>query len=342
MKTKKIITMGEMMLRLMPPGNLRIGQSANFEAYWGGDEAIVAASLARFGLKSAYVTKLPENPLGDTAVAKLREQGVDTSLILRGGSRMGVNFYENGASVRPSRVIYDRKHSAVSEAKSSDFDFDRIFDGADWFHVSGITPALSESMAEVTHTALSEARKRNITTSVDLNYRSKLWSPEKAGSVMPELMRYTDILIGSASHTDIMLGVRLDSISDSSIPLTPEEYGELFAKLKERFGFKLIAFTERESVSASDNGWSGMIYDGEKIYKSKHYNLHLVDRGGGGASFSAGIIFGICTGMALRETVEFAAAASALKQTIIGDFNIVSADEVRELANGGTDAKVQR
>ncbi|MCL2813653.1 MAG: sugar kinase [Oscillospiraceae bacterium] len=327
----KVVTMGEMMIRLMPPGHLRIEQASGFEAYWGGDEAIVSASLARFGLPSAYVTRLPENLLGDIAVAKLRGQGVDTSLILRGGPRMGINFYENGASARAPQVIYDRSHSAISEAHANDFDFERIFDGVGWFHVSGITPALSESMAEAVYTALSEARKRNITTSVDLNYRSKLWNPDKARLVMIPMMEHTDILIGSASHTDIMLDIKPDGVSDSSAPLTPERYDSLFAKLRGRFGFKLIAFTQRENISASDNGWSGMLYDGVNTYRSRHYELHLVDRGGGGASFSAGIIFGVGTNMTYRDTVEFAAAASALKQTITGDFNLVSLSEVRHL-----------
>jgi len=268
---------------------------------------------------------------------------VDTSRIIRGGSRMGINFYENGASVRPSLVVYDRKNSAISEACINDFDFDKIFDGANWFHVSGITPALSDSMAEVTRIALSAARKRGVTTSVDLNYRGKLWGPDKARAVMLGLVKYADVLIGSASHTDIMLGVKPDGVVDSSAPLAPEQYDSLFTELHGRFGFKLIAFTQRESISASDNGWSGMLYDGgdKKTYYSRHYNLHLVDRGGGGASFSAGVIFGICSKMPNQETIEFAAAASALKQTIIGDFNLVGLPEVRYLMNDAS-GRVQR
>ena len=338
---KKVVTMGEMMLRLMPPGQLKIEQTASFEAHWGGDEAIVAVSLARFGLHSAYVTRLPSNPLGDTAIAKLRGQGVDVSHILRGGSRMGINFYENGTSVRPSQVVYDRAHSAISEARVEDFDFEKIFEGADWFHVSGITPALSESMAKAAYAALASAHRFGLTTSVDLNYRSKLWSPEAARAVMVPMMEHADVLVGSASHADIMLGIRAKGVSDSAAPLTGGQYDALFGELRDRFGFRLIAFTERESHSASDNGWSGMLYDGENTYRSRHYELHLVDRGGGGASFSAGVIYGVCTKMSCRETVEFAAAASALKQTIIGDFNLVGLPEVRHLM-GDASGRVQR
>lgn len=338
----RVVTMGEMMIRFMPKGNLRIEQATEFEAYYGGDESIVAVSLARFGLDSRYVTKLPENPLGDIAVGKLREQNVDTSFIARGGERLGVNFYESGAAMRPPKVIYDRKHSAISEAGPEDFDFDAIFRDADWFHVAGITPAISDSAAELVKQAMIAAKKHGVTVSVDLNYRSKLWSPEKAQSVMIPLMEYTDVCIGGREDAEKVLGFKpSDTVSeDDAIDL--DGYKDMFRRLKERFGFRYIASTLRESYSASDNGWSALLYDGEEFYRTRKYDIHLVDRGGGGASFSAAMIFGILSGFDIRKTGEFAIAASALKQTIVGDFNLCTLDEVYALMAGDHTGRVQR
>lgn len=338
----RVVTLGEMMLRLMPKGNLRFEQATEFDAYYGGDESIVAVSLARFGIDSRYVTKLPNNPLGQIAFNKLREQGVDTSCIVRGGERLGLNFYENGVSMRPSKVVYDRKHSAISEAAVEEFNFDKIFAEADWFHVAGITPAISDSASALVLAAVQAAKQRGVTVSVDLNYRSKLWSPEKAQSVMIPLMEYTDVCIGNEEDAEKCLGVKAGSTNINTASLDIEGYQESFRKLKERFGFRFIASTLRESFSASDNGWSALLYDGNEFYHTNKYNIRLVDRGGGGASFAAGLIYSLLNGYDIRKAGEFAVAASALKQTIAGDFNLATLDEVVSLMQGNTSGRVQR
>ena len=338
----RVVTMGEMMIRFMPKNNLRFEQATEFEAYYGGDESIVAVSLAKFGLDTRYVTKLPVNPLGQTAVNKLREQGVDTSYIVRGGERMGLNFYENGASVRASNVVYDRKYSAISAATPDEFDFDGIFGDADWFHVAGITPAISPEAAVLVEAAMKAAKKHGVTVSVDLNYRSKLWSPEQAQAVMIPLMQYVDVCIGNEEDAEKVLGFKPANTDITKGELDIEAYKEVFVQLKEKFGFKYIGSTLRESYSASDNGWSALIYDGNEFYRSKKYDIHLVDRGGGGASFAAGMIYGLLNKMSLAETCEFATAASALKQTITGDFNLATLDEVKRLAGGDASGRVQR
>jgi 2-dehydro-3-deoxygluconokinase len=334
--------MGEMMSRFMPKNNLRFEQATEFEAHYGGDESIVAVSLARFGLDARYVTKLPLNPLGQTALGKLREQGVDTNYIVRGGERLGLNFYENGASVRASNVLYDRKHSAISEATPDEFDWDGIFSDADWFHVAGITPAISESASVLVEEAMKAAKRHGVTVSVDLNYRSKLWSPERAQSVMIPLMQYVDVCIGNEEDAEKVLGFKPENTDITKGQLDIEAYKEVFRQLKARFGFKYIGSTLRESISASDNGWSTMIYDGNEFYHSRKYDIHLVDRGGGGASFAAGMIYGILNGMSLADTCEFATAASALKQTITGDFNLATLDEVKKLMGGDASGRVSR
>ena len=338
----RVVTMGEMMIRFMPKGNLRFEQATEFDAYYGGDESIVATSLARFGLESRYVTKLPLNPLGQIALNKLMEQGVDTSCIARGGERIGLNFYENGVSMRPSNVLYDRKHSAISEALPEDFDFDKIFSDADWFHVAGITPAISDRAAELVKLAMECAHKHNVTVSVDLNYRSKLWTPEKAQSVMIPLMKYVDVCIGNEEDAEKVLGFKPDNTDVNAASLDVEGYKHVFEQLRETFGFKYVCSTLRESYSASDNGWSALLYDGKEFYHTRKYEIRLVDRGGGGASFAAGVIYGILNGFDLPKTGEFAAAASALKQTISGDFNLTTLQEVYALMGGDTSGRVKR
>jgi 2-dehydro-3-deoxygluconokinase len=338
----RVVCLGEMMLRLMPAGNLRIEQAASFDAIYGGDESIVAVSLARFGIPTAYVTKLPDNPIGRAALNHLRSHGVNAEFVCIGGERLGLNFYENGAAVRPSKVIYDRRHSAIAEAELSDFDFDAIFANAEWFHVSGITPALSDKTADLTEKAMSTAKQRGLTVSVDLNYRRKLWPPEKARRVMTSLMQYVDVCIGNEEDAEITLGFKPANTDVFKGEINIEGYQDIFRQMKERFGFKYVASTLRESHSASDNGWSALVYDGEKFYHSRRYEIHLVDRGGGGASFAAGLIYGILNQMSLADTTEFAVAASALKQTILGDFNLVTVDEVMQLMKGDVSGRVQR
>lgn len=255
---------------------------------------------------------------------------------------MGLNFYENGASVRASNVVYDRKYSAISSAEPEEFDFDGIFSDADWFHVAGITPAISPKAAVLVEAAMKAAKKHNVTVSVDLNYRSKLWSPEEAQAVMIPLMQYVDVCIGNEEDAEKVLGFKPENTDITKGELDIEAYKDVFIKLKERFGFKYIGSTLRESFSASDNGWSTMIYDGKEFYHSKKYNIHLVDRGGGGASFAAGMIYGLLNNMSLQDTCEFATAASALKQTITGDFNLATLDEVKKLMGGDASGRVQR
>ena len=338
----KVVTLGEMMIRFMPAGNKRFEQVDSFEAYYGGDESIVATSLARFGANSIYITKLPENQLGDICIQKLRMQGVDTSYIARGGERLGLNFYENGAAVRPSVVIYDRKNSAIATATEADFDFDGAFEGADWFHFAGITPAISDEAARFTMAAVKCAKKHGVTVSCDLNYRAKLWSVEKAKEVMVPLMEYVDVCIGGLEDADKMLGLQFAKVGHGMFNHSREEYELAFRELKERFGFKFIASTLREGSNASENTWAALLYNGEEFYETTRYTIHLVDRGGGGASFSAAMIFGLLSGYTLEHTGEFAVAASALKQTIMGDYNLVTLDEVNAMLAGGGSGRVQR
>lgn len=339
---KKVVTMGELMLRLSPPNYLRFVQTDSFEAVFGGGEANVAVSLANYGLDSYYVTKLPEHHIGQAAVNSLRRYGVKTDYIARGGDRVGIYYAETGASVRPSQVIYDRANSAIAEADIADFDFDAIFAGADWFHWTGITPAISDKAAELTEAALQAAKKHGVTVSVDLNYRKKLWSPEKARHIMTHLMQYVDVCIGNEEDAEITLGFKPGKSDVTKGELDLEGYKDIFKQMKDKFGFKYVGSTLRESYSASDNGWSAMIYDGNEFYRSKVYKLHIVDRVGGGDSFAAGLIYGLVTGKPVGEALEFAVAASALKHTIHGDYNLVTVDEVERLAGGDASGRVQR
>jgi 2-dehydro-3-deoxygluconokinase len=338
----RIITIGEIMLRLTPPNNLRFDQTPSFQVFYGGDEANVAVSLSIFGLDTAYITKLPNNPFGQAAINYLRRYGVNTHFIARGGKRIGINFYEIGASMRPSKVIYDRSRSAIAEAEISDFNFNTIFKNAKWFHFSGITPALSNKATILTKKALETAKKNNVTISVDLNYRRKLWSPKKARTVMTELMQFVDVCIGNEEDAEITLGFKPKETDVYKGELNIDGYKEIFLEMKKKFRFKIIATTLRESFSASDNGWSALVFNGKKFYQSKKYNIHLVDRGGGGCAFAAGLIYGLFTGKNIEYTTEFATAASALKQTIFGDFNLSTLDEITQLQKGDTSGRIDR
>ena len=337
-----IVTLGEMMMRFMPPGHLRLEQTSSFDVFVGGDESIVAASLAAYGIHSVYVTKLPKNRLGDICVTKLKSLNVDTSFIARGGQRLGINFYEAGASVRGPSVIYDRKFSAMAEASIDDFDFKKIFSGADFFHVSGITPALSENCAKIAETAMATARELGVTVSFDMNYRSKLWEPAQAQKIICRLMPYVDICIGSGDHTKIMLGIKAEQSFYRDGDITVEGCRDVFRKIRERYNTKFIAFTMRQSKSASDNTCWAIVDNGKELYESRKYAIHIVDRGGGGASFAAGMLCGYAKLMPLDAMTEFAVAACALKQTIIGDYNLVSEQEVMTLSQGSLEGKVDR
>ena len=338
----KVITFGELMLRLAPEGYLRFVQSDKYEATFGGAEANVAVSLANYGLDVAFVSKLPKHEIGQSAVNSLRKFGVDTSLIVRGGERVGIYYCEKGASQRPSKVVYDRAYSAIAMAKAEDFDWDKIFEGVEWFHFTGITPALSDGMAEITLSALKEAKKRNITVSCDLNYRNKLWSKEKAGKVMNELCSYVDYCIANEEDAKDVFGIEADNTDIYSGKLNREGYISVAKKLTDRFNFKGVAITLRESLSANDNNWSAMLYTGGEAYFSKKYAVHIVDRVGGGDSFGGGLIYSLVSGYDAQSTIEFAVAASCLKHSIEGDYNLVSVDEVKKLAGGDASGRVQR
>ena len=338
----KVITFGELMLRLAPEGYLRFVQSNKFQATFGGAEANVAVSLANYGVDVAFVSKLPTHEIGQMAVNSLRTFGVDTSLIVRGGERVGIYYCEKGASQRPSKVIYDRAYAAIAMAKPSDFNWAKIFKGVEWFHFTGITPALSDSMAKITLTACKEAKKRGVKISCDLNFRKKLWSKEKAGEVMGEVCKYLDYCIANEEDAKDVFGIEADNTDIYSGKLNREGYISVAKKLTERFGFKGVAITLRESLSANDNNWSAMLYTDGEAYFSKKYPMHIVDRVGGGDSFGAGLIFSLLNGYDSQKAIEFAVAASCLKHSVEGDYNMVSVDEVQKLAGGDASGRVQR
>ena len=340
--SKKVVTMGEIMLRLSTPDFKRFVQADTFDITYGGGEANVAAALCNYGLNGTFVTKVPDNAIGQSAINHLRRYGVDTQYIVRGGERLGIYFLETGASMRASQVIYDRAHASISEVDINEFDFDKIFEGADWFHTTGITPALSDKAAALTEAALKTAKEKGITTSIDLNYRKKLWSKEKAREVMSKLCQYVDVCIGNEEDADTTLGFKAKDTDVTKGELNPDGFKDVFKQMKEKFGFKFIASSLRESHSASDNGWSALVYDGNEFYHTKQYNVRIVDRVGSGDSFASGLIYGLVTGMAMLEAAEFGVAASAIKHTIPGDFNHATLSDVMELMKGDGSGRVQR
>jgi len=338
----KVVTFGEIMLRLQTPMYQRFIQAQSFDATFGGGEANVAVSLANYGIDAYFVTKLPKNPIADACIAELRKLNVNTSYIARGGERMGIYFVEKGASQRPSNVVYDRAYSAISQVGDEDFNWDKIFEGADWFHFTGITPALSDNAAKACLAACKAAKAKGLKVSCDLNYRKKLWSVEKANKVMSELMQYVDVCIANEEDAEKVFGIKAENTDVTSGKLSDEGYKEVCKKLVERFGFEKVAITLRESISASVNNWSGLLYDGKEFYKSKQYNITIVDRVGGGDSFGGGLIYSLLSGYSMQDSIEFAVAASCLKHTIEGDFNLVSLDEVKTLMKGDGSGRVQR
>ena len=340
----KVVTMGEIMLRLSTPGYQRFIQSDSFDINYGGGEANVAVSLANFGHQASFVTKVPKNEIGESAVAALRKYNVDTSMIAYGGERLGIYFLETGASMRASKVVYDRAHSAIAEADIADFDFDKIFEGADWFHFTGITPAISDKAAELTEAALKAAKAKGLTVSVDLNFRKKLWSQEKAQRIMTNLMQYVDVCIGNEEDAEKVLGFKPGNTDVTGAELELAGYQDIFKQMIDRFGFKYVVSSLRESYSASDNGWSACIYDrdSKEFYHSRKYNVRIVDRVGGGDSFAGGVICGLLDGKDFKAALEFGVAASALKHTIPGDMNLVSRADVENLVGGDGSGRVQR
>lgn len=339
---KKVVTFGEIMLRLAPEGYYRFVQAESFGATYGGGEANVAVSLANFGFNACFVTKLPAHEIGQGAVNSLRRFGVDTSGIVRGGDRIGIYFLEKGASQRPSKVIYDRAGSSIAMASKDDFDWKAIFEEAEWFHFTGITPALNDNVAQICLEACKAAKEAGIKISCDLNYRNKLWSREKAGQVMGELCKYVDVCIANEEDAADVFGIRAENTDVYAGEVNHEGYKSVAKRLADRFGFEKVAITLRESLSANDNLWSAMLYDGNDYFFSKKYKMHIVDRVGGGDSFGAGLIAACLNGYDAQRIVEFAVAASCLKHSIEGDFNMVSMDEVLKLTDGDASGRVQR
>ena len=332
----KIITFGELMLRLQPYNYERFVQCDHVEFTFGGGEANVAVSLANYGMDVAYVTKLPTHAIGQSAVNSLRRYGVDTTKIVRGGERVGIYFNEKGASQRGSVCIYDRAYSAIQLASPSDFDWDAIFEGAEWFHFTGITPALGENLVEICKQACQAAKARGIKISCDLNYRGKLWTREQARAAMTELCQYVDVCISNEEDAKDVFGIEAEATDIYAGELNHEGYKSVAKQLADKFGFEKVAITLRTSISASDNDWAGMLYDGENYCFSKSYHLHIVDRVGGG------LIYSLLSGKSTQAAVEFAVAASALKHSIEGDYNMVTVAEVEKLAGGDGSGRIQR
>jgi len=342
----QVVTFGEIMLRLSPPNFKRFIQTRSFDLIYGGGEANVAVSLANYGIPVDFITKLPNNEIGNACIQFLRQFGVNTNNVVRGGNRIGIYFLEMGSSVRPSKVIYDRAHSAISEASSDDFNWNKIFEGASWFHWTGITPAISQNLAKICLEAVKVAKEKNITISCDLNYRSQLWNYGKTpNEVIPNLLKYSDIAIGNEEDADKVLGIKAPDTDVTSGKLNAENYKYVVEEIFKQYpNLKNIAITLRGSISASYNTWSAVLYDGTNMYIGPQYEINpIVDRVGGGDSFMGGLIYGLIKYKDnLQNALNFAIAASCLKHTILGDFNLVSIDEVLKLMGGDTSGRVSR
>ena len=340
--SKRIVCFGEIMLRLAPEGYYRFFQNDRMQATFGGGEANVAVSLANYGMDASYVTKLPSHAIGQSAINSLRALGVDTKDIVRGGERVGIYYLEKGASQRGSVCIYDRAYSAIQLAKREDFDWDKIFEGADWFHFTGITPAIGGDLVNICLDACKAAKAKGVKISCDLNYRGKLWTRAEARAAMTELCKYVDVCISNEEDAKDVFGIEAENTDIYGGKLDKEGYKSVAKQLMDTFGFEKVAITLRSSISASDNDWAGMLYDGENYCFSKEYHLHIVDRVGGGDSFGGGLIYALLNGKDTQSAIEFAVAASALKHSIEGDYNRVSVSEVEKLAGGDGSGRVQR
>lgn len=330
------------MLRLSPEGFNRFVQADKFDVNYGGSEANVAFSLANFGIDPTFVTKLPDNEIGQSAFNKLRQYGVDTSKIIKEGERLGIYYLEKGASQRPSKVIYDRSNSAIANSNIDDYNWDEIFKDMEWFHFSGITPALSDNLAEICLIACKKAKELNITVSCDLNYRAKLWSKDKAQKVMSKIMKYVDVCIANEEDIEKVFGIQAENTDVDKGQLDYDSYKLVANEVLNKFNLSKIACTLRTSLSASDNKWTSLLYDGNNFYQAEEYDIHIVDRVGCGDSFVAGLIYGFLNDFSDENALEFATAASCLKHSIEGDFNLVTVDEVKSLASGNSSGRVQR
>ncbi len=336
------VCFGEIMGRLNPSGYGRLVQSNELQISYGGGEANVAVSLANFGKRAVYVTKVPDNELSRAALGALKIHNVDVSRVVYGGDRLGLYFIEKGASQRPSKVIYDRKYSAISTAEKEDFDWRKIFSHAEWFHFTGITPALSDTCAEICLDACRIAKELGITVSCDLNFRKNLWDSKKAGQVMATLMPYVDVVIANEEDCEKVFGISAEDTDVESGELSAEGYKAVARKLSERFAIPTVAITLRESRSANDNDWSAMLYNHGEYFFSKKYSLHIVDRVGGGDSFGGGLIYALSEGKGNQYAIDFAVASSALKHTVEQDFNEASIAEIEALMGGDGSGRVQR
>ena len=341
----KVVTMGEIMLRLSTPGFSRFVQSQNFDVNYGGGEANVAVALSNYGFESYFVSKLPKHEIGQSAINSIRRYGVKDDFIVRGGERVGIYFLETGASQRASKVIYDRSNSSITTLKKDELDWDEVFQNAKWFHWTGITPSLGKEAKESLVTACKAAKKIGVTISADLNYRAKLWSTKEAQSVMVPLMEFVDVCISNEEDAEKSLGFKAGKTNVENAEIDENGYFELAKQLKEKFNFKSVAITLRESFSASRNGWSALLHDDKDCiqpYRSKRYDVQIIDRVGGGDSFASGLIYGLLNKTNSKDALEFAVASSCLKQTIPGDFNLVSIDEIEKLTKSGGSGRVDR
>ena len=339
---KKVVTFGEIMLKLSAKGYQRLLQAKEMNVEYAGAEANVAVSLANFGIPVSFVSRVPENDFGGAACMTMRAFGVQTDFMLRGGNRMGIYFAEKGASQRPSKVVYDRQDSAISTASPEDFIWENIFKDAQWFHFTGITPALSKNLAEICLQACQQAKKMGLTVSCDLNYRSKLWTKEDARETMSRLAEYIDVCIANESDIADVFGIEAKGSDVEQGQLQRASYEIVAEQLLRKFNFQKVAITLRESISANDNNWSAMLYDGSKVFHSRKYAVHIVDRIGSGDSFAAGLVYGLLNGYDSQKTVDFATAASCLKHSIEGDFNLVKVAEVESLMNNNFTGRIQR
>lgn len=340
---KKAVFFGELMMRLSTKRHERIVQAREFDVLYSGAEANLGVSLANYGLESFMVSSVPDNAVGQACLNYMREFGLNVDYVKRNGFRLGIYYVETGASQRPSTFLYNRKGSSITELRTGDFNWSEIFSGKHWFHFTGITPALADSVAEITREACIAAKKSGVTVSADLNFRRKLWSPEKARQVMTDLMQYVDVLFTNEEEAEIVFGIKARNTEVHSGKLDDRGYEDVARQLKEKFNLKHVSITLRESLSASANNWSGMLFDGQRFFTSRKYHIdHIIDRIGGGDAFSASVIYGLLTGQDMQDVVEFAAAASCLKHTIHGDFNLVSFDEVFALMKGDASGRIQR
>lgn len=340
----KVVSFGEIMLRLSPDGYYKLFQKPELNTSFCGAEANVAVALSNFGDEAEFVTALPDNDIGRAACRELMRYGVKTDNIVYTGDRLGIFFAEKGASQRPSKVIYDRKNSAIASADSSSFNWEKIFDGADWFHITGITPALSDSLAKISVDAVTAAKKAGLTVSCDINYRSKLWSAQKARPVMTEIMQYVDVCIGNEEDAEIVFGIKAGATDVTKGQLDTDGYKKSLQTVAETFGCKIVAYSQRKSYSASDNGWSGIIYDDEKkqVYTSAQYDIRITDRIGGGDAFASGLIYALHNNISPANAIETAAAAGCLDQTLEGDFCLFGINDVLDLAGGNSSGRVKR